>query len=101
MAQVGAEMAQVSARMAQVGFSPTHLRRESASYGLQWRRCAYFFQTCAKRDVTCAIRLPACATWCLNCAEQKLPGRETTAIRKIRLDSPSHWRARFIPILQY
>ena len=46
MVQV-AEMAQVRAHMAQVSFWPTYQRRESASYGLQWRRCAHFFRTCA------------------------------------------------------
>ena len=47
-------MAQVRVEMAQVSFWPTYLRRESASYGLQWRRCAHFYQTCAIRLHTCA-----------------------------------------------
>ena len=47
-------MAQVRVEMAQVSFWPTYLRRESASYGLQWRRCAHFYRTCAIRLHTCA-----------------------------------------------
>ena len=68
--------------MALVGFSPTYRRQESAFCALQWRRCAYFFRTCAICAPTgtigrhtCAIGLPtytthgpACTIHALTCA---------------------------------